>query len=470
MNRFASALALCLLLASAPAPAAEEPPVVDAADLVDPAWLAGPGWRVESQAPIRGGLARFTLHTDWGTLQADGVEQLAVRVAEVPALARLHEAKASEVVAVAARERAMQPVDAAAAIASDPAQAGLGLPAGVGRFFADRWDRLGSSVRRVADLGNEHWMHSGSPYTNPGGALGAAGDEQPERRRGLWRKLGRETGRLARQELGYSSARRALAQRLGVDPGTRNPLLVPRLDALAWAETSGRYATGYVLALAGGPATAVMSNMVQVDQWVMQARPEQVRRVNAGVLELHCVDALLARNFLRDGAYGALLQSEFVRLLDAIDPDEGCELLLEIAMMAGDEPQARFVVHALRLLDASLSPQQRRGRFVAQGAWMAYLDPGGELWLPLGLDWLGWTEDMARWFDQPLLAQAGTRHLLVAGQVSPRARRELEARGWRIEQPGDYTGRPPYRVLPPGAEEVGSGGAETFGLGEELLD
>lgn len=415
-----------------------------AASLVQAPLLAGPGWTVDPEARVRGGLARFTLHTDWGSVPVDGVEQLAVRVAEVPALAALDQATVRGVVADAARERALVPVAAVGGIVAEPTRAGMGLPAGVARYFSDKWQRLRASVRRVADMGNEHWMHSGSPYTNPGGALGAAGDDAPERRRGFWRRLGREAERLAEQEVGYASARRALAVRLGVDPGTRNPLLGPKLDGLAWAETSGRYASGYVLGLLGGPATMAMGRAVQVDQWVLKARPAQVRRVNAGILELHCTDGLLSRAFLRDRAYGALLQSEFIRLLDAVDPSDGCELLLETALMAGDEPQARFVVNGMRLLDASLPMDARRGRFVTQGAWVAYLDPQGRLWLPLGVDWLDWDEHMARWLDQDVFAHAGERRLLVGGHVTDAARIELLARGWRLVQVRDYPGRPPY--------------------------
>lgn len=442
MRRLAGALALACGLATGAN--AATPRVMPASELADPALLAGPGWRVAPEVPVRGGLGRFTVHTDWGELQADGVEVLAVRVAEMPALAAVHEARAGRVVAEAAGGRALQPVAAAGAIARSPARAGLGLPGGVARYFVERWRKLRESVRRVADIGNEEWMHAGTPYANPGGALGAAGDGTPARRRGLWRRLGRETERLARQELGYAAARRALAHRLGVDPGTRNPLLTPRLDALAWAETSGRYAAGYVLGLLGGPAATAMGRAVQVDQWVLRAPPEQVRRANAGVLELHCVDDLLVRAFLHEGAYGAALQSEFTRLLDAINPDQGCGLLLETALMAGDEPQARFVVHGLRLLDAALAPSQRRGRFLAQGAWMAYEDPQGGLWLPLGLDWLDWDAQMAGWMDQRLFATAGPRHLVVGGRVSAAARRELAARGWQLHVIGDYPGRPPY--------------------------
>jgi len=104
----------------------------------------------------------------------------------------------------------------------------------------------------------------------------------------------------------------------------------------------------------------------------------------------------------------------------------------------------------MRLLDASLPAEARRGRFVTQGAWVAYLDPQGRLWLPLGLDWLDWDESMARWLDQDVFAHAGERRLLVGGHVTDAARIELLARGWRLVQVRDYPGRPPY------ADDAGS--------------
>lgn len=41
-------------------------------------------------------------------------------------------------------------------------------------------------------------------------------------------------------ELGFGSAKRALAARLGVDPYSGNPVLRERLDKLAWAATVGK--------------------------------------------------------------------------------------------------------------------------------------------------------------------------------------------------------------------------------------
>lgn len=434
-----------LALALAGGARAESEPVLDAATLVEPALLSGPGWRVDPRVEVRGYQARFRIHTDWGELEADSVELLAVRVAEMPALAALHGAEMDEVVASAAKERALHPANAVGAVAREPVRAVTGLPLGVARYFGERWQRLRAAVRRLADRGRDEVMHDGSPYDQPDGLMGVAGDDRPGRSRGFWKRRGREVAGLAKQEVGYPAARRALAARLGVDPSTRNPLIGPRLDALAWAETSGRFATARAIGLVAGPAGSALSYAVQVNQWVLQEPPEQVRQRNQERLGAVCLDDRLVRAFLRDGAYGPTLQTELVDLMLRLEPAGGCEALLETALMATDEPQARFVVNGLRLLVATLGTDERGGEFVPQGALLAYRTPAGELVVPLAVDWLAWTPELQRWFGLGVLADDAPRRLLVSGVVSERAHREISARGWRLAPPPPYPGEPPYR-------------------------
>lgn len=446
MRRWPTAAALALLLATGRAPAAESEPDLLASDLVDPALLSGPGWRVDERVRVRGYQARFRIHTDWGELEADSVELLGVRIAEMPALAAVHTAGVDDVMRAAARERAGEPVRATGAIAREPVKALVGLPLGVARYFGAQWQRLREAVRRLGDRGREELMHEGSPYDDPDGLLGAAGDDAPGKPRGWWQRRGREAVKIARDEVGYGGARRQLAVRLGVDPSTRNPLLVPRLDALAWAETTGRFATGRALGLLGGDAVTLMSRSAQVDRWVLQAPPADVRRRNRERLGQYCLDEGLVRAFARDGAYTPALQTELVDLVLALDPAGGCEALLETALMATDEPQARFVVHGLRLLRAVAGESGRGGRFVPRGALLAYETPGGERLVPLAVDWLAWTPEVEGWFALGLPGDEGTPVLIVSGVVSDRAREEILGRGWRLAAPRDYPGAPPYRT------------------------
>lgn len=424
---------------------AEREPVLDAAELVDASLLAGPGWRVEPRVQVRGYQARFRVHTDWGELEADSVDLLAVRVAEMPALEALHRTGVTQVLVESAAGKFGEPVEAVTAIASEPVRVGKGLPNGVARYFGERWERLRSGTRRIADRSHRLVMQDGSPYDNPTGPLGEAGTDDPAPKRGFWQRRGRELGRLAKQEIGFPAARQSLADRLAVDPYTRNPLIVPRLDGLAWAETTGRLATGEALGLLGGPAGEVLARAIQINRLVLQEPPERLRARNHAILSTYCADERLLRGFLADGAYSPTLQVEFTDLYVKLAPAGGCEALLETALMAGDEAQARFVVNGLRLMLHALGEQSRGGTFVPQGALLAYETTDGEFVLPLAVDWLAWTPQIRRWFDLPTVGNRPRRTLLVAGAISPKAESELTERGWSLVQRPPHPGAPPYR-------------------------
>lgn len=450
-----------LALALANGARAESEPVLDAADLVDASLLSGPGWQVEPRVQVRGYQARFVVRTDWGVLEADSVDLLALRVAEMPAVEALHRTGVTQVLMESAAGRFGEPVDAVTAIGSEPMRAGKGLPNGVARYFGERWERLRSGTRRIADRSHRLVMQDGSPYDNPTGPLGDAGTDDPEPKRGFWQRRGRELGRLAKQEIGVNAARQSLAERLALDPHTRNPLIVPRLDGLAWAETTGRLATGEALGLLGGPAVAVLSRAIQVNRLVLQEPPEQLRARNHDILSNYCADEMLLRGFIADGAYSPTLQVEFTDLYVELAPAGGCEALLETALMAGDEAQARFVVNGLRLMLHALGEESRGGTFVPQGALLAYETTGGEFVLPLAVDWLAWTPQIRRWFDMPTVGNRPQRTLLVAGAISPRAESELTERGWSLVQRPPYPGAPPYRrMLSFAPEAAAAAGAE----------
>jgi hypothetical protein len=337
-------------LALAPAAWAEAEPVLDAAQLVDPSLLSGPGWRVDPRVPVSGYQARFRIHTDWGELEADSVDLLALRVAEMPALEALHRASVSQVLVESTADRLGEPVAAVDAIVDAPGRAATGLPRGVANYFSLRWEKLRQRSQKLADRSHRLVMVDGSPYDNPSGPMGAAGLEREGPERSWWQRRGRELGKLAKQEVGYPAARTALAQRLAVDPYTRHPLIVPRLDALAWAETSGRFATGEVLGLVTGPAGEMLAGAVQVNQLVLTEPPEKVKVRNHDLMTGYCLDERLVRAFINDGAYTPSLQTELTDIYVALAPASGCEALLETALMAEDEAQARFIVNSLKLM------------------------------------------------------------------------------------------------------------------------
>jgi hypothetical protein len=447
--RLALVTALALLPASLCARSEadfEREPVLDAVELVGPALLHGPGYSVAPQAPVVGYQARFTLRTKYGEIEAGSVEMLGVRIAEVPALEALYGEEVSAVLAKTAAQSVQDSGNALWQLVRHPVATVAGLPRGVARYFGERLRKLGERAQKLGDRAHRRVAEDGSPYDHPQGPMSAG--RPPSRAERTWRdKSRKELLNLVKGELDYGSARRQWAQRLGIDPQTSNPLIGPRLDALAWAAVASRRGVGHALGAFGPAANEVLGTGGKVHAAVWSLAPADLRARNRARISPWCRDETLLRRFLQHKAFSATLQTSLSESLRALAPASGCEALLETALMAQDEQEGRFVVNALRLLRQHLGRAAVGGELLPLGATVIYRAPDGELVLPLAVDRLSWTRQMSDFFDADRLRADG-RTLLVTGSISLRAQRELTQRGWSLVPHLPYPGAPPYAVSP----------------------
>lgn len=453
-------LLLMAMPGAAAAGAHEREPILHAADLVAPSLLAGPGWTVAPEAPVVGYQARFTLRTRFGEIEAESVEMLALRVAELPAVEALHAAQASEVFVRSAAAAMGEHAAALEQISRHPLRTLAGLPRGVARYFGQRLRRLGARAQKLGDRASRSLREEGNPYDRVDAAM-AAGRET-DGRSGAWHhKPRREAVNLAKGELDYGRARRAWAQRLGTDPQTSNPLIRPRLDALSWVAVGARQGTSFGLAALGGPLTEVLDVAGKVHGAVWALDPLDLRARNRARISPWCRDEILLRRFLQHKAFTAQLQTTLVEATRALAPAAGCDALLETALMAATEQEARFVVNGLRLLHHHLGGRAAGGELRPLGASLAYVARDGELLLPLAVDHLSWTAQMERFFDTGHVATT-PRTLLVTGAISMPAQRQLTMRGWSLVPHLPYPDAPPYapspaapaRIEPPAVERL----------------
>src|ERR1700751_4695476 len=91
----------------------ETPPTLPAQELAPASLLNGNGFHVDQDVPTDGLTAHFTLRSDVGTFNADGLEMLRIRVAEIPAIMELNQTSKSKVFAQALAANAAAPVRAA---------------------------------------------------------------------------------------------------------------------------------------------------------------------------------------------------------------------------------------------------------------------------------------------------------------------------------------------------------------------
>lgn len=447
-------LALILATLASIAHASETEPVLDAAAIVQPSLLSGPGYTVAPQARVHGFMARFDMTTPFGPLDATSVEMLAVRAAELPAIEALERAAKSEAFTHALAERAKKTGNAVWQVVSNPVDTLVGLPEGVARYFVKKIERWGDRAQTASDRAARTFGADGDPFKQPQAPLGAArepvpGEPVPPKEGKAWyERVGKEVGREVRRQLDYNKMRREMARHLGIDPYTSNPYVNARLDALAWAAVWGNLTAGTALDAIGGTAEIVIDTTGQLNAMVWQLDPENLREKNHARLANWCSDEFALRQFLRRGGFNDSLRTSLADEVEALKPKAGCNDLIEIGAGTRTELEARFLVNALRLIRRHGGGPG--GKLFVVGAAIAWRAPDGKLFLPLPVDWLSWTEAIDAFFALPQWREEN-KTVLVGGDASLTALRELTARGWTTDVRAPYDGAPAY------AEDISQG-------------
>ncbi|HKE49405.1 MAG TPA: hypothetical protein VKB52_15170 [Rhodanobacteraceae bacterium] len=445
--RCALVLAFVLVAATARAEEVEDEPVVDAASLAQPALLSGPDFSVDPHVELRGYMAHFMLDTKVGPLNADSVEILAEREAELPAIDALEQVTHSEAFVRAAGAKFVATRTALGKIVMHPVDTVLGIPAGVARYFGDKLRKYATQAQTASDRVAKELGTSGNPYPSDEGpmtdARGGDGDGAPKPDKHWYTGVGNEAEREIKRQLKYSAVKRELARQLGIDPYSGNPYVQARLSSLAWVGTTGNFSATAALGAVGGTGAVVLSNGGRINDVVWKLSPDDLRARNHDRLRAYCRDELLMRQFLRRGVFSPTLQTGLVDTLDALKPAGGGDALLELGMTAHGDLESRFVVNALRMTAKHLGDRAHGGMLRPIGAGLGYMAADGELVLPLPVDRLSWTSEVRDFFDRPEFRTAH-KTVLIAGSASLLARRALTDRGWSIVVRAPYEGAPAY--------------------------
>ena len=129
----------------------EEEPVVDAVSLVQPALLSGPDFSVAPHVELRGYMAHFMLDTKVGPLDADSVEILAEREAELPAIDAIEKVTRTDAFVKAAGAKFVATGASLGRIVMHPIDTVLGIPAGVARYFGNKLRKIRKQAQTASD-------------------------------------------------------------------------------------------------------------------------------------------------------------------------------------------------------------------------------------------------------------------------------------------------------------------------------
>jgi hypothetical protein len=382
----------------------EELPGLNASDILRPDILTGPHHKVHEEVPTYSGANQFTIDSDFGVFEADGNEMLVRRIDEINAIARLKEVSRTDEFKEALRRAAKSPMAAAKAIANDPVRTIANVPKGLMKFMG----RIGENVKGIGQ------KHEGKDAE----------------------------GTQLQQVIGFSDAKRKVALSLGVDPYSNNTVLQHELDNIAWASFAGGAAfTLATLPVGGAAGTALTVTEVSGDfnDMLKEKSPTDLKMMNRRALLDLGATGKETEQFLNNNAFSPSAQTAFVLNLKSLKGMANRRAFIRLAgETSSSETDAIFCVQTAALMSKLNKEEIPLSRIELLGEFPICVAKDGTTVVGLQWDYAAWTSGAAQVSNEvEKFAAKSPRnmHVLVAlsGQVSPRLRQELEARGQLVK-------------------------------------
>jgi hypothetical protein len=386
-------------------PGFEPEPVFRASSIVAAELLKGPHFAVDDRVPVRGLLDRFTIRSDYGTFQAHGIHMLQVRVREVYGLTQLSDMSGTTEFADAAAKAVARPVASAVNMVENPVETVEGLPGGLSRLF----DRVEQGTQAVV------------------AAASAPAQSDSEKMSAVTQRVGSITA----DAFGYEKERRDLAKSVGVDPYTTNPVLAKKLTDMAWVAFSGRFAIQAAMSIFV-PGSTVMGAVTITNSTVYDTPPgDLISSAQTTFAATGASDAQV-QALIKNPQYSLSVLTALARGVQRLQGTSGLASIVSFATIAKTQDETRMVAGAVNMLARYHETVRPIARVTAPGPILGYTG-NGALIVVMPADYVAWTERIGR-FAQRADLRAPERIGWISGQFSPRARRELEGRGWTLSE------------------------------------
>jgi len=387
----------------------EKPGVFKASALLKPAQVKGAHFKVAENVPLEGFYFAFSIGSDFGTMEADGMSLLQTRLTEVEALAKLQDVSKSDVF-IGAAGRSLQSLGKGAVSAvKDPGATAKGIGKGIKRFGVN----LGRTSKKVAgDVADS-----------------ASGDDKDQKKEGSKSEAAESVANAA---FGVNKSARVWAQKLRVDPYTTNPVLGKALLEVGKLDAAAGIATKIVV-----PVPAVVSMTSSVGNLVWGKDPQELQKMNEARLAELGVSADVQKGFFKNAAFTLTYRTRLVAALHAVKT-KGVADYVDAARGAKTERQALFFVESAEMLQALHAAEPVSAVLTDSRAMVAKTQAGKAVAL-LPLDYVAWTANVKQAGAE--IAQrtkkelgAGGLEMRLTGKASPRATKELTALGWAVQE------------------------------------
>jgi hypothetical protein len=376
----------------------EAPPVLDAGKILPGSVASGPNYRVEQRVVNDGLMNTYRITSTFGTFEAHSDAELAKRIQEIGAIAKLKELERSKEFAKGISSTAGNVVEGTKSLVTKPVDTVSGAVKGAGTM-----------LRRTGD----------SLFGDP---------------------KSRYEDDALKSISGTAENKREFASRMNVDPYSSNEVLQDALTRVARAAAAGNIVTAGALAAVGGgvgTAISVTGGSQTLNEMLRRMPPTDIRRMNREKLQKIGISADLIDLFNGNSNFSPTYQMLFVDALERLGGVSGREALIKGAISADSDALAMLRQRQARMLAGFHEKVQPLQSLSAAGNVVAARTRDGKVVIAVPVDYIVWTDSVANGASTAttqLQATAATapRELWVGGGLSPGARKELEARGWKV--------------------------------------
>ena len=401
--RSAALIAVMALPLEALAQTFERPPSFEIEKIAG-FWPTGDNYTIKNPVRSDGLLRIYTLTTPYGEFTVHGDQMLRMRLNELAALHELEKIANSESYGKSLVEAGLSPFRYTGRLIADPKKTVSDTFSGIGTMFG----RISSDLANVGKT-------PGDPIS------------------GL---------------LGVTDQKRKLATKVRVDPYTDFEPLDAKLSRLSEAAAAGGLTVSAAMMAVPVSAVAIVySNLgtastiegVRIDELARDQTAAQIFDINRERLRAMGADDDLVEALIVNNKYTPIDMAVLVAALDSMNGVEDRTVFLRRAAQI----DTRSLAYFMRRHAEMVKNHQSRGAgfigFVTLGGYPFNVARSGRIVGVMPIDALAWTETIAGVLrecaaDARKISPAGRVELRITGTATPRAKKELQALGWRLQE------------------------------------
>ena len=376
----------------------EDPPVFEASRILAPDLLIGAEHQVDERVENDGYMNRYRIHSRFGAFDAQSTAELAIRVREIYAMAKMSELQSSDVFVSAMKKTGSGVVTGVTGIISDPGGSISGAASGVGKLFK----RAGAKL---------------------------AGDPRSE-----------SEGSSVSDLIGLENRKREYAADFGVDVYSSNEAMQAQLDRIAAAGYFGGMSTSLAVGAVAGPILTVTGGVDLMGDVFRSTSATDLRLMNREKLASMGVSPDVIDLFIGDRVFSPRHQTLLVAALAQMDGVDGRAHFVKFAVGGEGEDLALFRQRQAQMYAGYHRAVEPIVEFVPFGALVGARTKSGKTVFNAPLDHIAWTSEMSRflrWADGQVLDAEGkgaARELWITGTMSALAKRRLSELGWTVRE------------------------------------